>query len=161
MKRFAVVSAVALIGLGALSPTDAEARSRRHHNNNAGAAVAAGVAGALIGGLVASAANNAYAAPAYGGPYDGYGYDYGYGPAPVAAYPYGYYRRPPAVRTYNYYAPAPAYRARPVVRAYPAPYQRYGYAPVRPYGTYGYGYGYGPVPEGYPGSPDHQELDRR
>jgi hypothetical protein len=51
----------------------------RGYRRNAGAAVAAGVAGALIGGAIASSAAPAYAypPPAYGYPRPAYGY-YGY-----------------------------------------------------------------------------------
>jgi len=54
--------------------------SYRGYRRNAGAAVAAGVAGALIGGAIASSAAPAYAypPPAYAYPRPAYGY-YGYG----------------------------------------------------------------------------------
>ncbi len=67
MKRLAALSAAALIGLGALNPSAAEARGR-------GGAVAAGVIGGLAAGaLLGSALSEARAAPAYGyGDPDGY-----------------------------------------------------------------------------------------
>jgi len=134
MRKLAVLSAVALIGLGSMAATtDAEARSRR----NTGAVVAAGVAGLAVGGLIGAAASNAYAAPAYGHSYPAYGYP-SYGYAPVAT--------THVVRSYDYgYAPAPVYRTRRVVR-YTAPVTYdYGYAPVR------YGYSWGGPAYGYYG----------
>jgi hypothetical protein len=94
MKRLAILSTAALIGVGSMAATEAQAQYRR----SSGGAVAAGV----IGGLAAGALLGAYAAPGY--VYGGYGpveYDYGYAPA-VGSYghaPMGYYG----------YAPAPAY----------------------------------------------------
>ncbi|MEZ0168064.1 hypothetical protein [Microvirga sp. TS319] len=126
MRKLAVLSAVALVGLGSMAATtDAEARSRR----NTGAVVAAGVAGLAVGGLVGAATSNAYAAAAYGYSYPAYGY------APVTT--------TRVVRTYDDYdyIPAPVYRTTRVVR-YAAP-ATYGYAPVRygyPWGGSAYGY---------------------
>ncbi len=118
MKKLAVLSTAALIGLGSIAATDAEARSRR------GATVAAGVFGLAAGAMLGAAAANAYAAPGYGY-YGSYapGYSYGYAPA----YSYGY-----AAPAYGYAAPAYGYA--------PA-YYGGGYGPVT--STY-YGGGYAP-----------------
>jgi hypothetical protein len=52
MRKLAVLTAVALVGLGSMiATTDAEARSRR----NTSAVVAAGVAGLAVGGLIGAA----------------------------------------------------------------------------------------------------------
>ena len=82
MKKLAVLSTAALIGLGSMaaSTTDAEARWRGHRG---GGAVAAGIIGGLAAGALIGAATNAYAAPSYG-----YAPSYSYGYAPVA-YDYG------------------------------------------------------------------------
>ena len=133
MKKLAVLSAAALIGLGTVaSTTSAEAQSRR------GAAVAAGVIGGLAAGALIAGAANAYAAPRYG-------YGYGYAPAPAyghgyaPAYGYGYapvvqqvyvpprrvYRTTRVVRTYPY---APTYYSRPAVSiglGFGSPYYRW------------------------------------
>ncbi|HEV2603366.1 MAG TPA: hypothetical protein VGU24_06870 [Microvirga sp.] len=135
MKKLAVLSAAALIGLGTVaSTTSAEAQSRR------GAAVAAGVIGGLAAGALIAGAANAYAAPRYG-----YGYGYGYAPAPAyghgyaPAYGYGYapvvqqvyvpprrvYRTTRVVQTYPY---APTYYSRPAVSiglGFGSPYYRW------------------------------------
>ena len=68
MKKFATLAAAALMGVGALGSTAAEARG--------GGAIAAGVIGGLAAGaLLGAAVSEAHAAPAYG---------YGYArPAPV------------------------------------------------------------------------------
>lgn len=111
MKKVAIVAAAALVGVGSLVSTGAEARGR-------GGAVAAGLIGGLAAGaLLGAAASNAYAAPTYS---YGYGYpDYGYGYAPA-------YRTRRVVRSYDYdYDYVPVYRTRRVVRSYD-----YGYAPA-------------------------------
>ena len=83
MKRLATLSAAAVIGLGAIASTGAEARGR-------GGAIAAGVIGGVAAGaLLGAATSNSYAAPAYG--YPAYGYD----EAPV-------YRTRRVVRSYDY-----------------------------------------------------------
>src|SRR3954464_7377585 len=96
----ALAAVAALIGGSLATTSGAEARPYRYyakpgyygayaypcygyyrgHRRNAGAAVAAGVAGALIGGAIASSAAPAYAypPPAYAYPAPAYGY-YGYG----------------------------------------------------------------------------------
>ena len=114
MKKLAVLSTVALIGIGSVATApDAEARPWRGHR---GGAVAAGVIGGLAAGaLIGAAASSAYAAPAYG-------YDYGYAPA----YGYGYGYAPVAYE----YAPAPVYRTRVVRRSYAPVAYGYDYAPV-------------------------------
>jgi hypothetical protein len=124
MKKLAVLSTAALMGLGSMaaSTTDAEARWRgRHH----GGAVAAGLIGGLAAGALIGAATNAYAAPSYGYGY-GYAPAYSYGYAP--AYSYGY-----APASYGYaqtayydddYVTAPVYRTRVVRRAHYAPVYR-------------------------------------
>ena len=127
MKKLAVLSAAALIGLGTVaSTTSAEAQSRR------GAAVAAGVIGGLAAGALIAGAANAYAAPRYG---------YGYGYAPAPAYGYGYapaygYGYAPVVQQV-YVPPRRVYRTTRVVRTYP-------YAPTyysRPAVSIGLGFG--------------------
>jgi hypothetical protein len=122
MKKLAILSAAALIGLGAVASTQAEAAPRR------GAAVAAGVIGGLAAGaLIGAAASNAYASPYYGG--YGYGYPaYGYAPA----YSYGY---APAYQPV-YVAPQRVYRTRRVVRTYDPYYYR-----SRPAVSIGFGFG--------------------
>ncbi|EIM30697.1 hypothetical protein [Microvirga lotononidis] len=106
MTKLAALSAVALIGLSTLTPGVAEARSRR---NVAGAAIAAGVVGLAIGGLLAS---QAQAAPAYG--YPAYQPDYGYRPAPVR---YRYVEEAPVVyRPVRRYEPNYTYTRRVTVR---------------------------------------------
>ena len=127
MKKLAVLSAAALIGLGTVaSTTSAEAQSHR------GAAVAAGVIGGLAAGALIAGAANAYAAPRYG---------YGYGYAPAPAYGYGYapaygYGYAPVVQQV-YVPPRRVYRTTRVVRTYP-------YAPTyysRPAVSIGLGFG--------------------
>ncbi len=138
MKKLIALSAAALIGVGAFTADDAEARHRRGH----GAAVAAGVIGGLAAGaLIGAAASNAYAAPAYGyGPV--VADDYDYAPAPVyrttrvvrrtyapVAYEYEYapsYRATRVVRSYEY-VPAPTYRTVRTVRTYDAGYRPASY----------------------------------
>jgi hypothetical protein len=138
MKKLAVLSTAALIGLGSIaaSTTEAEARWRGHR----GGAVAAGVIGGLAAGaLIGAAASNAYAYP---------GYDYGYAPvsyAPAYYAPAAYYEEPAPVvvrrkvvrhvayapvqrRRVVVYDDAPVYRTR-VVHRVPA-YSYGGYAPA-------------------------------
>jgi hypothetical protein len=130
MKKLAALSAVALIGLSTLVPGEAEARSRR---NAAGAAIAAGVVGLAVGGLLAS---QAQAAPSYG--YPAYGRaDYGYRHAPVR---YRYVEEAPVV-----YRPVRRYEAeytytRPVTVRRTIIERRYESAPV--YDSYGDDYGW-------------------
>ena len=69
MRKLAVCSAAALIGVGALVSTPAEARDR-------GGAIAAGVIGGLAAGALIGAASNAHAAPAYDHSYPAHGYEY-------------------------------------------------------------------------------------
>ncbi len=65
MKKLAVLSAAAVLGVGALTSTGAEARWR----GGGGGAIAAGVIGGLAAGaLVGAAASNSYG---YGGGYYG------------------------------------------------------------------------------------------
>jgi heme A synthase len=115
MKKLAVLSTAALIGLGSVVSTGAEAGDRR----NAGAAVAAGIVGLAAGAMLGAAASNASAASAYApGPYRttrvvrGYEYDPEiYEEVYVA--PPGY-RRSRVVHTYETYAPR-YYSANPSV----------------------------------------------
>jgi hypothetical protein len=88
MRKFAALTVAALIGVGALTATGAEARG--------GGAVAAG----LIGGLAAGALLGAAVSEAHAGP------AYGYAPPPPPVY-----RPAPVV----YGEPVPVYRPRPVV----------------------------------------------
>jgi hypothetical protein len=156
MKKLAVLSTAALIGLGSMAATteaDAGWRGHRHHR---GGAVAAGVIGGLAAGaLIGAAASNAYANPSahygygyapatYGYAVPAYSYDEDdYEPAPVVyrtrVVHYAPAHRTRVVRTH--YAPAhrthvvrthyaPAYRTH-VVRARYAP--DYGYAPAASY----------------------------
>jgi hypothetical protein len=99
MNKFAVLSAAAVLGVGALASTGAEARWR----GGGGGAVAAGVIGGLAAGAALGAATSdyGYARPAYG-------YDDGYRSV-------GYYD--------DGYAAVPAYRTRRVVR------ETYDYSP--------------------------------
>lgn len=131
MRKIATVAAVGVLAFGALSASDAEARSGRR-----GAAIAAGVVGLAAGAAIAGAASQAYAAPAYGYGAPAYGYA-----APVRSYRYTY--------DDGYYA-RPAYRERRVVRYYEEPHpdrarravrsNDYGYAPVSTRTvTYSYG----------------------
>ena len=129
MKKIAVLSTVALIGLGSLHATQAEARDGRNAR-----AVAAGVVGGLVAGaLIGAATSNAYAAPAYGYAYaPAYGYDYA--PAPA-------YRTTRVVRRHSYvpayeyeYAPRRTYRTTRVVRSYEYTQPRYGYGTAGYYG---------------------------
>ena len=111
MKKLAVLSAAALVGLGAIASTQAEARPR-------GGAIAAGVIGGLAAGaLIGAAASSAYAAP-YG--YYGYAPAYGYGYAPAytyaPAYSYGY-AAPVVSYGPAYYPHRTTYRTRVVYRA--------------------------------------------
>ncbi len=99
MKKLAVVSAAALIGLGAAASTSAEASHRRGHS---GAALAAGVIGGLVVDAVLGAAtSNAYAAPAYTYVYAAPAYTLtpAYAPARNYGYPYtpSYYAARPSV----------------------------------------------------------------
>ena len=109
MKKLAILSAAALIGLGGIASTGAEAGSRRN-----GGAIAAGVIGGLAAGaLIGAATSNAYAAPAYG-------YGYGYAPATRVVQSYGY-----APEVYEEaYVPRRAYRTTRVVQRYEAPAYR-------------------------------------
>ncbi len=137
MKKLAILSAAALIGLGGIASTDAEAGHRRGHG---GGAIAAGVIGGLAAGaLLGAAASNAYAAPAYG---------YGYAPTTRVVQSYGY-----APEVYEEaYVPRRAYRTTRVVRSYEAPacrttrvvrsYDR-GYAPTGYWGGPGVNFGFG------------------
>ena len=120
MKRFAVLSAAAVIGAGTLASPTAEARG--------GGALAAGIIGGLAAGALIGAATQAHAAPSYG-----YGYaDYDYAPAPVVV------RRAPAYRVYE--ADAPVYATRRTVTYERVPV---GYGPVRHWHReWGGGYGY-------------------
>jgi hypothetical protein len=141
MKKLAILSTAAVIGVGSIaaSTTDAEARWRGHRGG--GGAVAAGVIGGLAAGaLIGAAASNAYAYPSYGYGYAP-AYDYGYAPVaygtPVRAYSYepAYYAQPRVYRQRVVRARyAPVYRER-VVRSYS--YPAYGYAPAY-YGGGGY-----------------------
>ncbi|WP_246732931.1 hypothetical protein [Methylobacterium sp. BTF04] len=100
MKTFAVLSAAALIGMGALTTSPAEARG--------GGALAAG----LIGGLAAGALLGAVVSEAHAGPAYGYAQpDYGYAPAP-----------------HRYVYEAPAYETRRI--SYEREPVGYGYAPA-------------------------------
>jgi hypothetical protein len=131
MKKLAVLSAVALIGLGTLASSEAEARSR--NRNVAGAAIAAGVVGLAVGGLLASQAQAApsYGYPAYSEP------DYGYDPAPVR---YRYVEEAPVVyRPVRRYEPEYAY-GRPVTVRKTIIERRYETVPV--YDTDGNDYGW-------------------
>lgn len=78
MKRIAVFSAAALIGIGALTSTAAEARG--------GGAFAAGLVGGLAAGALIGAASGGYG---YGYAEPRYGYGYGY-----RSTGYGYVPRP-------------------------------------------------------------------
>jgi hypothetical protein len=157
MKKLAILSTAALIGVGSIaaSTTDAEARWRGHRGG--GGAVAAGIIGGLAAGaLIGAAASNAYAYPSYG---YGYGYAPAYGYAPVA------YGAP--VRAYSYEPAygddyAPAYRTRVVRTRYAPVYRervvRAHYAPAyrqRLARSYGPNYGYVPAyyGGGYYGGP--------
>nr|NKR04457.1 hypothetical protein [Escherichia coli] len=64
MKRFALLSAAALIGAGTLASSAAEARG--------GGALAAGIIGGVAAGGRIGAASQGRAAPAYGCGYGGY-----------------------------------------------------------------------------------------
>jgi hypothetical protein len=130
MKRLAVLSAAALLGIGALTSSAAEARG--------GGAIAAGIIGGLAAGaLLGAAVSDAHAAPGYG--YAPPAYGYGYGPPPVAVY-----RPAPVTRSYVY--EAPVYETRRVV-SYDRGPGDYGYRPRprhwgedcdRPYGDRGW-----------------------
>jgi hypothetical protein len=128
MRKIATLAAVGVLALGALSTSDAEARSGRR-----GAAIAASAVGLAAGAIVAGAASQAYAAPAYGygAPVTSYRYDDGYYAQPV-------YRERRVVRYYE--EPRPLYRTHRVVQSYD-----YGYAPrtvTYSYGSPYYGSGY-------------------
>ncbi|MEL6063708.1 MULTISPECIES: hypothetical protein [unclassified Methylobacterium] len=108
MKRFALLSAAALIGAGTLASSAAEAR---------GGAIAAGIIGGLAAGALIGAATQAHAAPAYG--YD-YGYGgYGYAPAPVVVRP------APAYRVYEEDVPVYATRRTVTYERVPVGYDRH------------------------------------
>lgn len=102
MKRISSLLAAALVALGTLASSGAEARGR-------GGAIAASAIGGLTAAALIGAASNAYASSAYGYgyPYDRYGYAY-------PAYGYGY--------DFGY---ASIYTPRRVIRSY-----GYGYTPV-------------------------------
>jgi hypothetical protein len=121
MTRIALLSAAALIGVGTLASSDAEARG--------GGAIAAGLIGGLAAGALIGAATQAHAAPAYG-----YGYaDYGYAPAPVPVRP------TPVYRAYEY--DEPAYATRRVVTYERVPLG-YGVRRWRDDADFDRGYGY-------------------
>ncbi|MGU3541493.1 hypothetical protein [Methylobacterium sp. A52T] len=122
MTRIALLSAAALIGVGTLASTAAEARG--------GGAIAAGIIGGLAAGALIGAATQAHAAPGYG---YGYGYaDYGYAPAPVVVRPAPVYR--------VYEEDAPVYATRRTVTYERVPV---GYGHARHWGgDYEGGYGY-------------------
>jgi hypothetical protein len=121
MKRFALLSAAALIGAGTLASSAAEARG--------GGAIAAGIIGGLAAGALIGAATQAHAAPAYGYSYPDYGYSYA--PAPVVV------RGAPAYHVYE--DDGPVYATRRTVTYERVPV---GYRPVhhwhRDYDDYGY-----------------------
>lgn len=129
MKRLAALSAAALIGVGALASSAAQARD--------GGVIAASIIGGLAAGaLIGAAVSDAHPGPAYG--YAPASPAYGYGPPPVA------YRPAPVVRRYEY--EAPVYGSRRVVSYERVPVE-YGYRPVahrwsdrwdRPYGYRGW-----------------------
>jgi hypothetical protein len=132
MKKLAVLSAAALIGLGSIASTGAEAGDRR----NGGAVVAAGIAGLAAGAMLGAAASNAAAAPAYGHAY-----------APTA------YHTTRVVRSYEYdpeiyeevYVPPPVYRRTRVVHTYdPYPPRYYSGGP-----SVSVGFGFGPRAYGW------------
>jgi hypothetical protein len=132
MKKLAVLSVAALMGLGAVASTSAAAGDRR----NGGALVAAGIVGLAAGAVLGAAASNAAAAPAYRP---------AYAPSP--------YRTTHVVRTYDddpevyeevYVAP-PAYRTIRVVRTYEVYEPRY-YAPGP---SVSVGFGFGPRAYGW------------
>ena len=110
MKRFALLSAAALIGAGTLASSTAKARG--------GGALAAGIIGGLAAGALIGAATQAHAAPAYG--YDGGYGGYGYAPAPVVVRPAPVYR--------VYEEDAPVYATRRTVTYERVPV---GYGPAR------------------------------
>lgn len=105
MKKLAVLSTAALVGLGSVVSTGAEAGDRRH----AGAAVAAGIVGVAAGAMLGAAASNASA----------------YAPGP--------YRTTRVLRSYEYdpeiheevYVAPPAYRRTRVVHTYETYAPRY------------------------------------
>ncbi|TXN07677.1 hypothetical protein FV222_01925 [Methylobacterium sp. WL103] len=116
MKKFATLTAAALVAVSAMGTTAAEARG--------GGAIAAGVIGGLAAGaLLGAAVAEAHEAPAYG---------YGYGrPAPAYGYDYGAspvvpYRPARVVREYDH-EEAPVYRAPPPARFYGGRPEGYGY----------------------------------
>lgn len=160
MHKFISITAVALLAAGAstTAATDAEAHGKKRYvrtiqqqqvyrapayrqqvvrtyrRNNAGAALAAGVIGAAVGGLAAAAAQPSYgyAYPAYG--YDhSYGYDYGYAPVTTTRV----VRRTYAAPSYGYYDPYTTGSVR-AVRSYD-PY--YGYVPATSGVSVGVSYG--------------------
>lgn len=100
MKTIALLSAAALIGVGSLASSGAEARG--------GGAIAAGIIGGLAVGALVGAASQARTEPAYGYGYAGPAYRYA--PAPVIVHPAPAYRAydddapgygPPRVVTYD------------------------------------------------------------
>jgi hypothetical protein len=153
MKRLAVLSTAALLGVGSIaaSTTEAEARWRggwRHgwhgHHHHRGGAAAAGILGGLAAGALIGAATNAYAYPAYSYGYPAYSYPaYSYYPAYGYGYaaPVAYYQQPRVVYRTRVVRRAPAYRTRVVHRVRHAPVYRtrvvhripaysWGYAPA-------------------------------
>lgn len=120
MKKFATLATAALMGVGALGSTTAEARG--------GGAIAAGVIGGLAAGaLLGAAVSEAHAAPAYGYAHSTPVYDDEDAP-PVTYRPYR------VVRSYEYDDVEPVYRPRRVVRSYEGYQGDYGYR------TAGYGW---------------------
>ncbi|TXN06685.1 hypothetical protein FV222_04795 [Methylobacterium sp. WL103] len=130
MKKFAALTAAALVAVSALGTTAAEARG--------GGAIAAGVIGGLAAGaLLGAAIAEAHEPPAYG---------YGYG-RPAPAYGYDYeapptvtYRPARVVREYDY-EEAPAYRDPSPARFYGGGQDGYRYRNAG-YGVRHAGYGY-------------------
>jgi hypothetical protein len=132
MKKLAVLSAAALIGLASIASTGAEAGDRR----NGGALVAAGIVGLAAGAMLGAAASNAAAAPPYRP---------AYAPSP--------YRTTHVVRSYEddpevyeevYVTPRP-YRTTRVVRTYETYEPRY-YSPGP---SVSVGFGFGPRAYGW------------
>lgn len=131
-KKAAAAALVALtLGAGmTMNANDAEARGGRK-----GAAIAAGIIGALAVGAIAASASNAHAGYGYYG-HSGYDYDYqpAYAPAPV------YYHQP--VRHVQYQEPVYEYVG--PGRYYPQ--RHYGYRHPRHPGYTETGFAYrGPV----------------
>lgn len=111
MKRFALLSAAALIGAGTLASSAAEARG--------GGAIAAGLIGGLAAGALIGAATQAHAGPAYGYGDPGYGGYGGYAPVVV--------RPAPAYRVYEEDGPVYTTRRTVTYERVPVGYDR----PVR------------------------------